>query len=364
MTTALATGCITLVYKHVGSLDLLLDLYLPASASIERPSPILVYFHGGGLTVGDRTSWFPEWLHERLSASGVAFISAEYRLIPPSTGHDILQDVTDVFAYVANTLNSELSSRGVLNQIDGARIAVAGTSSGGLCAYLAAAHALPRPKCLLSMYGMGGDWLNSHMYTIKREPFFMGYEILDRKSFAEFFHPACHSLSQISGSPLCYHPPDSAAPGYPANPRMQLGRVYIQEGVFIDYLTGLHSPSLSAMMRVLLQEDCTSMNADASRAKMAAAIPESVRPLFPQLNVSPDWPPCLLVHGELDSAVHADESRHIYDLLKKAGVSVELRVVEGAEHSFDVRPGALEKYGTKGGLYDQAFLFVFTALSS
>jgi acetyl esterase/lipase len=25
--------------------------------------PAVVYFHGGGLLVGDRKSWFPEWLH-------------------------------------------------------------------------------------------------------------------------------------------------------------------------------------------------------------------------------------------------------------------------------------------------------------
>lgn len=24
--------------------------------------PVLIYFHGGGLTVGSKTGWFPEWL--------------------------------------------------------------------------------------------------------------------------------------------------------------------------------------------------------------------------------------------------------------------------------------------------------------
>jgi len=29
---------------------------------IRRPLPAVVFFHGGGMTSGDRTSWFPTWL--------------------------------------------------------------------------------------------------------------------------------------------------------------------------------------------------------------------------------------------------------------------------------------------------------------
>jgi len=53
---------ITLVYKRVRDLDIHLDFY-PAGISTGKPCPVLVYFHGGGLTVGDRASWFPEWLY-------------------------------------------------------------------------------------------------------------------------------------------------------------------------------------------------------------------------------------------------------------------------------------------------------------
>ena len=73
---------ITLVYKTISTLDpdadgetsgipLRLDVYLPeshlngASTSGEGhvEVPAVVYFHGGGLVVGNRKSWFPEWLH-------------------------------------------------------------------------------------------------------------------------------------------------------------------------------------------------------------------------------------------------------------------------------------------------------------
>ena len=72
---------VTLVYKTVVALNLTsedvqsevplhLDVYLPDLhpdlSSTSRDGsvgvPAVVYFHGGGLLVGDRKSWFPEWM--------------------------------------------------------------------------------------------------------------------------------------------------------------------------------------------------------------------------------------------------------------------------------------------------------------
>lgn len=102
---------------------------------------------------------------DRLTTAGCAFVCVDYRLIPPATGHEILEDVKDAIRYVAFNLNAELAKPGqglgrISNfQIDCEAIAVAGTSAGGLCAYLAAMHATPKPRAVLSMYGMGGNFL-------------------------------------------------------------------------------------------------------------------------------------------------------------------------------------------------------------
>ena len=88
---------------------------------------------------------------ERTIAAGIAFISADYRLLPPSTGHDILDDVVDLFAFLART-----RLLGTV-QIDSTRLAVAGASAGGMCAFLAAIHANPKPCAVLSIYGLGGN---------------------------------------------------------------------------------------------------------------------------------------------------------------------------------------------------------------
>lgn len=50
--------------------------------------------------------------------------------------------------------------------------------------------------------------------------------------------------------------------------------------------------------------------------------------------------------------------------LRSAGVQVTLRRVEGEEHSFDYSPGAEQKYGQIGGLFDEAVEFLVRHLRS
>ena len=39
-----------------------LDVFLPPHPT-GKPLSAILYFHGGGLTVGNRRSYFPHWLH-------------------------------------------------------------------------------------------------------------------------------------------------------------------------------------------------------------------------------------------------------------------------------------------------------------
>ena len=52
----------TVAYKKLRDLSLYIDVY-PPTPKPDGPVPAVVYFHGGGMTVGDRASWFPIWLH-------------------------------------------------------------------------------------------------------------------------------------------------------------------------------------------------------------------------------------------------------------------------------------------------------------
>jgi acetyl esterase/lipase len=59
---------LTFTYKQVQGIKITLDLYLPLTSDstahtlLPKGIPIVVNFHGGGLTVGETNSWFPAWL--------------------------------------------------------------------------------------------------------------------------------------------------------------------------------------------------------------------------------------------------------------------------------------------------------------
>lgn len=177
--------------------------------------------------------------------------------------------------------------------------------------------------------------------------------------YVAYTHPRHLQLPPLASSPLAFHGPDSPTPGYPANPRMQLARLYIQEGVYADYWVGAHEPSLSARVAALLQDGA---DVDAVDAWLRKELPEETVALFPQLLVGPGWPPSILVHGESDTAVQADESRYLHSKMLHAGAHAELRVLPGEEHSFDYSPGADGRYGGPGGLYDELVEFVLRYL--
>lgn len=315
---------------------------------------------------------------DRLTTAGCAFVCVDYRLIPPATGHEILEDVKDAIRYVAFNLNAELAKPGqglgrISNfQIDCEAIAVAGTSAGGLCAYLAAMHATPKPRAVLSMYGMGGNFLTPHYLSPKNEVFFRGRELLNPNDFACYLHPGCHTLHPVSDSPLVYHLQSSTTPGYPANPRMLLTRLYLQLGTFLDYYTGCHEPSLSAALRepiaplpadLVTAVDASQSQDEGATLQLKSAIPKRHIPLFPQLVASHvDWPPTILVHGSVDSAVPADESRHLHASLQRAGIEACLIIIAGEEHSFDYREGAEQRYGSPDGYFEQIVEFLINHL--
>jgi len=354
---------LTFTYKEVDGISIMLDVYLPpdnvSQQHTDRPDakhcPAVVYFHGGGLTVGNRRSWFPAWLTSRLSARGIIFISVDYRLIAPCTGYDVLVDVKDAIGFVAGDLNALLDQKqndlsfGSRCRVDPGSIAVAGTSAGGYCAYLSAIHAVPKPKAVLIIYGMGGDFL-THQYLVpKTKAFFQGREMLDPAQFSEYMYPF-GNVQSTSDSPLVYHPQSYHIPGYPANPRMLLSRLYLQLGVALDYFTGQHEPSLSATLREAVHTE----------GPFDEALIADHKILFPQFNVTSDWPATYFIHGTSDTAVLLQESQTLHSLLTKAGVEAILEEVPGKEHSFDYQPGAALAYE---GSFDAIVQFLYRHLT-
>ena len=160
-------------------------------------------------------------------------------------------------------------------------------------------------------------------------------------------------MTPTAQSKPTYFGPDSATPGMPSNPRMQLARLWLQLGIYSDYWTGLHEPSISDALREILpvEGEDTAMTDD----RLAATLPPSEHALFPQLLVTPEWPRVMLIHGSKDTAVPVESSRALHARLQNAKVETILRIVPDVEHVFDLRPGAEQAFG---GLFDEAAEFL------
>ena len=74
-----------------------------------------------------------------------------------------------------------------------------------------------------------------------------------------------------------YYPPTYHIPGYFTNRRMFLPRLYLQLGVFLDCYTEMHQPSVSQVLREILDKGCAESN------DFKQAIPELHRIVIPQI---------------------------------------------------------------------------------
>ena len=115
-------------------------------------------------------------LSDRLTEQGYVFISADYRLLPHVTGHDIVEDIKDLWAFVTSpdlsiTFPNLEEETGRTLKIDADAIAVGGSSAGGFCAYMTAMHCKnPKPKAILSIYALGGHIFVRYLVQRYYEP--------------------------------------------------------------------------------------------------------------------------------------------------------------------------------------------------
>jgi acetyl esterase/lipase len=134
---------------------------------------------------------------------------------------------------------------------------------------------------------------------------------------------------------------------------MLLPRLYLQLGVFLDYYTGMHQPSVSKGLREILDKGSAESN------DFKQAIPEFHRRVIPQIMIDENWPPTMLLHGTADTAVPVEESHHLRGLLDAAGVPVHFMEFDGKEHSFDYETDAEEVWKEQ---FDVVKAFLYKAL--
>ncbi|ODN77086.1 hypothetical protein L202_05623 [Cryptococcus amylolentus CBS 6039] len=304
----------TFVYdpKH----DTKLDAYLPTKYGVHGKVPTLVHFHGGGIVTGSRNDgFFIPFLREELPAKGILVISADYRLLLPSTADDILQDVHTVFHYVGShhtKLAQYLSSANL--SVDPARIIVSGASGGNYPAKAAAtlSSVVPRPLGWLDFYGEGGDWLSD--FWVKP------YDVIPHMAYYKYDEAKAEELERtkgggkvISDSPVIF---GTDLVARDLDNRFGLFAHWLKNGTTLDNL--LLSPGLGAKL------------AQTPHSERLSLVPADKQHLL--LPITPETCPAYLVHGTADGMVPVEDSKAIERDMKEFGLRVGTDYVGGAAH--------------------------------
>lgn len=155
----------------------MLPARLYASAGPEEgPLPVLLYFHGGGFTVGSVATHEPLCRH-LAHLTQAAVLSVDYRLAPEWKFPTAVNDAWDSLAW--------LMAHGASAGLDTSRVAVGGDSAGGTLAAVTAISArdagMPLSMQLLFYPGCAG-----HQDTPSHRTFDKGF-ILEESHISYFF---------------------------------------------------------------------------------------------------------------------------------------------------------------------------------
>jgi len=267
------TDKVTHVYKTVDKCEIKADVY---TSGPEKVRPAAIWIHGGAIINGDRRGMIAG-LNMALLKAGYAVVSIDYRLAPETKLPAILDDVRDACDWVRD--------RGPkLLKIDPHRIAVLGGSAGGYLTLCAGHRVEPRPRALVSFWGYGdiaGDWYARPDEFYRKQPLVTKEE-------------AYRAIGKTVISEL--------PPG-----KNERGRFYLycrQQGIWPQEVVGL----------------------DPIKDK------KKFDPFCPIRNVTPDYPPTMLIHGTKDTDVPYAQSEEMAKELARQKVVHELITVPDGNH--------------------------------
>jgi dipeptidyl aminopeptidase/acylaminoacyl peptidase len=212
-------------------------------------------------------------------------------------------------------------------RIDSSRLAVSGASAGAYPAYLAAVHALPKPRAVFGLYGLGGHLLTSFYYSIKSP---ITVNIADYESYLNPIDEKNNFVRSVSDIPLAWPILEG---GEKARTTGALYQVFSETGTLLDYLRGVQRLSQCLRSTTPYQQN------------LQEKIPEESQCLFPELYVA-NFPPTYLVHGTADQAVPTDNSTFLAQKLELNHIPYVLTLAEGRGHGFNAEADAEEIYNT------------------
>ena len=246
----------------------------------------ILMIHGGALIMGSRESINRSQVALFLQA-GYTVISIDYRLAPETKLPGIIEDLRDSYTWVHREGREKFG-------IDPARIAVIGYSAGGYLTLMSGISVKPRPAAIVAFYGYGdivGEWYS------KPDPFYSRQPAVPKEK-------AYGAVGEtvISGSAF-----DTRFPFY---------LFCRQQGLWPKEVGG-HDP---------------------------VSEKEWFRQYCPVQNVTAEYPPTMLLHGDRDTDVPYEQSAMMAKELELHGVDNEFITMPGRGHGFD---------GSGKGLQDQ-----------
>jgi acetyl esterase/lipase len=267
----------TYTYKTASGCPIQADVYRANDRLIR---PVILWIHGGALIFGRRDNIKTRHL-ERYLEAGFAVVSIDYRLAPETKLADILLDVQDAYDWIRSKGPEQF-------HINPDRIAVVGHSAGGYLTLTAGYRFRPRPRGLVSFYGYGditGTWYG------RPDPFYLKEPAVSKEK-----------ADQAVGRKVV-----SESSNEDQDQRWLFYLYCRQQGLWPKEVAG-HDPDFE---------------------------PRAFDPFCPERNVSKDYPPTLLLHGDKDTDVPFEQSEQMAKQLRRHGVEYELiRIAEGP-HGFD-----------------------------
>jgi acetyl esterase/lipase len=269
-----AVGKATFIYKFADGHPLLADVYRPPD---NRVRPVILWLHGGALIFGERTNIRNAQLARYVEAGFVA-VAIDYRLAPETKLPDIIADLQDAYRWVR-------TEGPMLFRADPKRIAVVGHSAGGYLALSAGYQCKPQPQAVVSFYGYGditGAWYS------RPDPFYL----------KEPHVSAEEAWQAVGNTPI--------SEGNEAR-RFNFYLYCRQQGLWPKEVGGW-DPNVE---------------------------PQKFEPYCPLRNVTRDYPPTLLLHGDSDTDVPFAQSEMMARELAQHHVKQRLIRIRGGAHGFD-----------------------------
>jgi acetyl esterase/lipase len=263
----------TIAYKTVGPTKIEADVY---RRNGHDARPCVVWIHGGALIMGNRDG-VPGDIKKLCQEQNYVLVSLDYRLAPEVKLPAIIEDVKDAFRWIHSEGTAQF-------HIDPKKILVSGGSAGGYLTLMTGICVEPRPKALVAYWGYGD---------------------IDAPWYIE---PSAHYRKQLLVSE------DEA--------RSVVGGPVLTDSRSGDKNRGRYY--LFLRQNGLWTREVAGFEPIKERAK--------IDPYCPVRNVTPQYPPTLLVHGTADTDVDYQESADMAKELARQGVRHELITVENGGH--------------------------------